>query len=159
MSDKTTDTRDAATGRLLRGHIAAQTTGVQTFLRRGPDALDDGLREEHFAFRSAVYADLGGEEQLSTLAKSYVERLAELNTVANLLALDLAKRGILSPRGRVRSSLDQFMKCLDRWDKLAQRIGMERRPKRITVDDLMNTSDEDIQKLSRVPFESGDDDA
>lgn len=58
-------------------------------------------------------------------------RLTELETVARLLASDLAQRGLLTAKGRVRSSVSKWLEVLDRWDRFAQRIGVDRRPRQV----------------------------
>jgi hypothetical protein len=70
-------------------------------------------------------------DELSTLEAAYVRRLSEVETVARLLASDLASRGLMTPRGRVRGTFSRWLECLDRWDRLAQRVGTDRRGRQV----------------------------
>jgi hypothetical protein len=80
-------------------------------------------------FRAQVIADRGGLDNLSAVEQGFVRRLAELETVARLLASDLAARGVLTAKGRVRGVYVQWLATLDRWAKYAERVGLERRAK------------------------------
>ena len=48
-----------------------------------------------------------------------------------LLADDLNRRGLLTSRGRMRSTYQAYMLAVDRWDRLAQRLGVERRQRAV----------------------------
>ena len=61
-------------------------------------------------------------------------RLAEVEVTLRLLAHDIAGRGLLTPSGGVRRVYDQLLAGVDRWDKLAQRIGVKRRVRDVTFD-------------------------
>jgi hypothetical protein len=118
-----------ADGTVREGNQTARKHGVRAFEQRGPAALPDVLRQTVEEFREAVIADRGGLTELSTLEAAYIRRLAEVEATARLLAHDLASRGLTTPRGRVRGTFSRWLECLDRWDRLAQRIGTEtRRP-------------------------------
>lgn len=71
-------------------------------------------------------------EVLSAIEGGYVRRLGELETVSRLLAGDLAQRGLFTPKGRVRSTFSRWLETLDRWDRFAQRVGVERRARRVS---------------------------
>ena len=90
---------------------------------RRTDALQQTIAE----FREAVIADRGGASELSTLESAYVRRLSEAETVARLLAADLATRGLFTPRGRVRNTFSRWTEAVSLWDRLAQRVGVDRR--------------------------------
>jgi hypothetical protein len=104
-----------------------RTHGAYSFRDRGAAALPDVLRQTVDEFREAVIADRGGASELSTLEGAYIRRLSEVETVARLLAADLASRGLTTPKGRVRGTFSRWLECLDRWDRLAQRVGTDRR--------------------------------
>jgi hypothetical protein len=82
-------------------------------------------------FREGIVRDLGGAEELSTIMHGHVRRLAELETTCRLLAGHLAQHGIFTPRGRVRSAYTQWLLTVDRWQKVAERIGIERKLKSV----------------------------
>jgi hypothetical protein len=73
-----------------------------------------------------IVADLGGESELTTLQRSYIRRLGDVEITIRLLASDIATRGLLTPAGGVRNVYGAFLAGIDRFDKLAQRIGLKR---------------------------------
>ena len=127
----------AHTGRCERGHGMRgnqlhRTHGAYSFRDRGAAALPDVLRQTVDEFRESVIADRGGPTELSTLEAAYIRRLSEVETVARLLAADLASRGLTTPKGRVRGTFSRWLECLDRWDRLAQRVGTDRRSRAVS---------------------------
>lgn len=112
--------------------------GVRAFETRGDAALPGDVRNSVDDFRLQVMRDRGGPEDLSAVETGYIRRLGELETVARLLASDLASRGLFTPRGRVRGTFSRWLETLDRWDRYAQRVGLDRKPKRLeTIDAIM----------------------
>jgi hypothetical protein len=84
-----------------------------------------------------VITDRGGTDQLTAIECGYVRRLGELETVARLLASDLAQRGLFTAKGRVRGTFSRWLETLDRWDRYAQRVGAERRAKPVRLVDYL----------------------
>lgn len=130
-----TERHAADADRCVRGHVlvgnqARRTHGVRAFETTG--RIPDVLRQTVEEFRNAVIGDRGGTSELSTLDAAYIRRLSEVETVARLLAGDLASRGLMTPKGRVRSTFSRWLECLDRWDRLAQRVGTDRRSRNVT---------------------------
>lgn len=121
-----------ARGHAMEGNQLRRVHGVRSFEERGAAALPDVLRQTVEEFRAAVIQDRGGASELSTLEMAYVRRLSEVETVARLLAADLATRGLTSARGRVRGTFSRWLECLDRWDRLAQRVGTDRRGRQVS---------------------------
>lgn len=135
-----TDRHAADAERCVRGHVlvgnqARRLHGVRAFETAG--RLPDVIRQTVDDFREAVIADRGGAAELSTLEAAYIRRLTEVETVARLLAADLATRGLTSARGRVRSTFSRWLECLDRWDRLAQRVGTDRRARAVSLRDYL----------------------
>lgn len=120
-----------ADGTVRSGNRTAQKHGVYTFEARGAAALPGDLRISVEEFRAQVISDRGGVDDLTAIDGGYIRRLSELETVVRLLASDLAQRGMFTPRGRVRTTFNRWLEALDRWDRYAQRIGHERRPKQV----------------------------
>jgi hypothetical protein len=116
----------------MRRNQIHRTHGTYSFRDRGAAALPDVLRQTVDEFRESVITDRGGHAELSTLEAAYIRRLAEVETVARLLAADLASRGLTTPRGRVRGTFSRWLECLDRWDRLAQRVGTDRRSRSVS---------------------------
>lgn len=136
MSEKQPHPEDAdrwADGTVRPGNQAARKHGVYAFENRGPTALPADLRVSVDEFRAQVIRDRGGIDGLTAIEGGYIRRLGELETVVRLLAGDLAARGLFTPRGRVRGTLSRWMESLDRWDRYAQRIGVESRKPALTL--------------------------
>lgn len=117
-------TRRDPRGRFLPGNDAARTSGVRMFMDRGELPME--LRPALDRFVAQVTTDQGGDAELTAIRGGYVRRLAELEGCLLLLTLDLQTRGLMTARGRVRNTYTLFLQTLDRWDKLAQRLGMGR---------------------------------
>ena len=119
-------------GHVLAGYPGpALKHGARSFEQRGAIALPPEFRLTVEEFRQAIISDRGGLENLSAIESGYVRRLAELETVARLLASDLGTRGVFTERGRVRSTLAKWLEVANTWDRYAQRIGLERRAKQV----------------------------
>ncbi len=111
--------------------------------KRQYNLLPADVRQELEQFRAQVIADLGGESELSAIKQQYVQRLAQIDTIINLVILDLNTRGLLTVKGKVRSTVDALFKAVDRYDKLAQRLGLERRTKKVptSIEEFMSQPD------------------
>lgn len=120
-----------ADGTVRPGNQAARKHGVRAFEERGASALPADLRVSIEDFRAQIISDRGGVDNLTAIEAAYVRRLGELETVARLLASDLASRGMFTPRGRVRGTFSRWLETLDRWDRYAQRVGVHRQAKPI----------------------------
>jgi hypothetical protein len=118
-------------GHFIVGNAQRRTHGVRAFETTGH--LPDVLRQTVEEFREAVIADRGGAAELSTLESAYIRRLSEVEAVARLLAADLASRGLTTAKGRVRSTFSRWLEAVDRWDRLAQRVGTDRRARALSL--------------------------
>jgi ribosomal protein L40E len=120
------------------GNQAARTHGLRSVqpppdLRMSADELIEG-----------IVSGLGGESELSTLKKSYVRKTADVEITLPLLTSHIARTGLITPGGRVRDSFDKLMTGLATFDRLAQRIGLERRSRRVSsLAELMAAQDAD----------------
>jgi hypothetical protein len=114
-------------GHFVRDNTARRTHGVRAFETTG--RVPDLLRQTVEQFRESVIADRGGVSELSTLELGYIQHLSNMETVARLLASDLASRGLMTAKGRVRGTLLKWLEVVGTWDRLAQRIGTDRRPR------------------------------
>jgi hypothetical protein len=124
-----------AAGHFIVGNAQRRTHGVRAFETTG--RLPDVLRQTVEEFREAVITDRGGAAELSTLESAYIRRLSEVEAVARLLAADLASRGLTTPKGRVRSTFSRWLEAVDRWDRLAQRVGTDRRARVLSLQERL----------------------
>ena len=115
-----------ARGHFRAGNQVARQLGL--YARQQPAEL----RERVDRLTAGILSDLGGEDELSTLERAYVGRLADVEVTLRLLAHDIAERGLLTPSGGVRRVYDQLLAGIDRWDRLTQRIGVKRRARRVS---------------------------
>ena len=109
----------------LPGTQAARKSGIYA-QHQPPD-----LQAVVDAMVAGIIADHGGEATLTTLEKAYIKKLADVDITIHLLAADISRRGLLTPAGGVRNVYDKFLAGLDRWDRLAQRIGLGRRARTV----------------------------
>jgi hypothetical protein len=76
---------------------------------------------------------------MGAIETGYVRRLTQLEGSLELLGEDLAARGVMTVRGRPRAAFTLFLRVLDTWDRYAQRLGIERRAKRVpTLSEVMH---------------------
>ena len=100
------------------------------------------LREKVDELRAGVIADRGGESELSALELSYVEKLGDIDVTIRLLTHDIAVNGLLTKSGGVRGVYDKLLAGLAAFDRYAQRVGLERRAKRVpSLSEIMNQGD------------------
>ena len=96
------------------------------------------LREKVDALRAGVISDRGGESELSTLERSYVEKLGDIDVTIRLLTHDIAVHGLLTKSGGVRGVYDKLLAGLAAFDRYAVRVGLERRAKSVqTIAEIM----------------------
>ena len=129
---QTANQPDAEHCRSCRSFLPFNQVALRTgiYSRQPPPS---GIREDVEAFRSGVISDRGGESQLSTLETSYVEKLGDIDITIRLLTHDIAVNGLLTPSGRVRGVYDKLLAGLAAFDRYAQRIGLERKAKRLDL--------------------------
>ena len=98
-------------------------------VKRGDVPTD--LRQSIDEFRVGLISDRGGASELSTVEAGYIARLCDVEVCCRLLQNDLVTRGVFTVKGRVRSTYDRFLTTIGTWDKLAQRVGADRRAKQV----------------------------
>lgn len=116
-------------GTVRAGNEVALKHGMRRFEQRGE--LPPDLRVTTEEFRESLISDQGGAEELTAIRAGYVRRLTEVETCVRLLSNDLVQRGLFTPRGRVRNTYSRLLETIDRWDRLAQRLGLERKTRRV----------------------------
>src|SRR2546430_1202806 len=132
------DDRDPKTGRWLPRNRGAEDTGVFTLQRRALEDWPAAWRETYEAALAGILADMGDLCELSTLEKQTIRQLATVETLATLAWADVEARGALTPRGRRRSSVDLYLKSIERFERLAKVIGLKRRQKRVADTTIEN---------------------
>jgi hypothetical protein len=118
-----------ARGHALPGNQLHRTHGTYSFRDRGEAALPSDVRMTVAEFKAQVVSDRGVE--LSAIEAARIGHLAEVETTLRLLAHDLATRGLMTAKGRVRSTFSKWLEALDRWERLAGHIGDGRRARQV----------------------------
>ena len=126
--------------------IGLPAAGLRAFQSRGEVSLPPDLRMSVDAFRTQVIEDRGGVAALSAVEAAYITRLCELEVCARLLSNDLAQRGMFTARGRVRSVYGQLLQTIDRWDRLAEKVGRERRARQVDPFDAVRAAVEEANR-------------
>lgn len=127
--------RDAR-GRVGAGNELALKHGTRRFQQKGiaPDDIVDQVAD----IQQQIVTDLGGATELSELERGVVRRLGETETLLQLFIRDFEMRGVITARGRTRTTVLTFLQTLDRWERLTQRLGLKRRTKRVpTIDEFI----------------------
>ena len=102
---------------------------VQAGLYRAQQPIE--LLAEAEAIVIGIIADKGGQDELSTLQREYVRELGRLTIMLRLLVAEIAEHGLLSPSRAPRRVFDAYLAGLDRFDRLAQRIGTKREARQL----------------------------
>ncbi len=124
--------------RFAPGNTSAQTHGAWSLQRgRGEAALPATIAQTIEEFRASVISDRGGLENMTTVEVALVRRLSELEATCRLLAADIASKGLLTPRGRVRGVYRQWLESLDRFEKYCVRVGVDRRARVVTLQERL----------------------
>lgn len=118
-------------GHFVAGNQARRTHGAYSFRDRGETSLPHDMRMSITDFRTAVTNDRGGPAELSAIEAARIGHLAEVETTLRLLVHDLASRGLMTAKGRVRSTFSKWLEALDRWERLAGHIGDGRRARTV----------------------------
>jgi hypothetical protein len=127
----------APSGRRANGTFApgnAQALRHGLYSRQVREALLPEQAEARAAIaeqRRAIEEDLGGAESLSAITRDLIGRYVELRLIADFLAHQLAAVGPLTGKGRTRSALVAWLGVVDRQQKLAIALGLERKAKRV----------------------------
>lgn len=115
-----------ADGTMRPGNQAARKHGAYSVaVQRGQ--VPDDLRVDVDVMQEQIVADLGGVENLSAIQVGYVRKLRDVEVVERMLISHIATNGLFTPRGRVRAVYTRWLEAVGTWDRLAQRIGMDRR--------------------------------
>jgi hypothetical protein len=123
-------------GHCLRGHATPgnqlhRTHGAYSFRDRGDAAISDDLRISADDLLAGVLADKGGAENCPTLLREYIRQTRNLRVVLDLLNRDMVENGLFTQKRRVRSTFSKWLETLDRFDRFATKIGLEREARQV----------------------------
>ena len=117
-------------GRFLPGNNAALTHGQYRY--RATGALPTDLRVSVDDFRDALVNAQGGLEELDQVPvrAGLVRLLVDCEVGTRLLMHEVVKRGVDTKPGR--AAYDRWLQTVDRWQRIAGSLGVERRAKDVT---------------------------
>ena len=118
-------------GHAMRGNQLHRVHGAYSFRDRGDAAIPADRRKTADDMIAGIVADKGGEANLSTLKHEYIQQARTLRVMLDLIGNYLVQNGLTTPRGRIRSAVNKYLEVFDRFDKAAQRIGLEREARQI----------------------------
>lgn len=114
-------------GRAAPGNALALRTGLRS--KRLMDAPD--IVAWHQAQVKAITTDLGGEDALTALKRGAVREAARVEVILAALGDNLLAQGTLTGKGKTRSATMVYLHTLDRFVRLVQLLGFERRARRL----------------------------
>jgi hypothetical protein len=132
--------RDAVAALRASGSQCDRETG--RFLPGDTRNLKHGLRSERLVDQPDIAAwhreqvteittDLGGDAELTALARASVREIARLEVILAALGTELLQGGVLTGKGKTRAATTTYLQVLDRFTRLAATLGLERRQKRV----------------------------
>lgn len=90
----------------------------------------------------AIARDRGGRENLTTLQQRAIDHVVECDLLLQAWRNYFREQRPFSRQGRMRTGYTAYLSTLDRWMRLAQIVGMERREKDISLHDWLNEANE-----------------
>ncbi len=116
--------------------------GNQAGLKHGlyakqPEAvLSSELQADLDTFEQGVVTDFGGIESLTTIEQGYVDKLRTVEATCQLALLNITKNGFTA------RSEQMLLQAIDRWDRIASRLGLSRRARPVpTLAEVMRDGD------------------
>lgn len=113
-------------GHFITGSQQRLTHGVRAFERHGDAVVPADVRLSADDMITGLIADKGGAQNLSTMKREYVQQARNFRVMLDLILQELVRNGVTTKGGRVRSAVSKYLEIFDRFDKVAQRLGLER---------------------------------
>jgi hypothetical protein len=114
----------------LPGNASRLKTGLRRFRRTA--ALPEDLRQSIEDFRAQLIADQGGLDELSAVRGGLIRLLVGAETAFRLAGNELSRQGgIHTPGGRL--AFDRLLTASQTWTRIAEKLGIERRARRLTL--------------------------
>ena len=113
-------------GHFIVGSQQRWVDGTRAFERHGDVVLPPHLRMSADDMLAGIIADKGGRENLTTFKREYVQQARNFRVMLDMILQELVRNGVTTKGGRVRSAVSKYLEIFDRFDKVAQRLGLER---------------------------------
>lgn len=94
-----------------------------------------GLRAQEAA--AEVFSDLGGEQECSRVLRGVVKQFARVETLLDWHWQRIGQEGPFTRTGKASSKFSALMSLLDRHTRLANTIGLQRKPKAMNLQDYI----------------------
>jgi hypothetical protein len=120
-----------AKGHALPGNTLRKTHGLYSYRDHGDRAIPADLRMSADEMLAGLIADKGGAENLTTLKREYAQQARTFHVMMDIIGNHLVRNGLTSKTGRVRSAVTKYLEIFDRFDKVAQRLGLEREARQV----------------------------
>jgi hypothetical protein len=95
--------------------------------REGREALSGEYAETFDSYVGVAVADLGGAEKVTQVEHGYIDMLATEFAISRMVGDYLFQANALTPRGRIRTAVGAYHAAVDRYHKLAEKLGLQRR--------------------------------
>jgi hypothetical protein len=118
-------------GHVLIGNQARRTHGAYSFRDRGDRAIPVDLRTSADEMLAGIIADKGGPGNMTTLKREYAQQVRTFRVMLDLIGNHIVRNGLITPGSRVRSAVNKYLEVFDRFDKAAQRLGLEREARQV----------------------------
>ena len=118
-------------GHGMRGNQLHRVHGAYSFRDQGDRVVPADLRTSADDMLAGIIADKGGTENLTTLKREYAQQVRTLRVMLDLIGNYFVRNGLTTPRGRIRSAVNKYLEVFDRFDKAAQRLGLEREARQV----------------------------
>lgn len=117
-------------GRFVRDNVASMRHGERSL--RGSGALVAELAPAKRALAARVRADLALDSEAPATVEALVDAFAEVSLLRRALYARMVEAGgVVTGKGRIRSTLSVYVTALDRELKIAQTLGLERRQRHV----------------------------
>jgi hypothetical protein len=127
--------------RCRRGHQAPKALGAQG-IRLVHGAYAESSLESLSALgaigekRAALRVHFGGEP--SVLEEDLAADYARLDVLIETVSANVAHKGVITTRGRTRSTVTLLMQLMQQRQRLAALLGLQRREKELSLDDWIS---------------------
>jgi hypothetical protein len=127
--------RSGKPGRIIRfqkGNTAALKHGLRS--KRAQLGLLPGqedLRAMLSSRRQRLHDEEGGTPDMKLLLEDWLERYQRVWILATTLESRIEQEGIVTGKGRTRATVTLYLSLVDRLNKMAERLGFERKAKQV----------------------------
>jgi hypothetical protein len=134
-------------GRAANGQAGAgNTLNLRHGLRSTQLLEQPNITAWHREQVDAITTDLGGDQELTALARASVREAARLEVILGALGDQLLAGGVLTGKGKMRAATTVYLQVLDRFTRLASALGLERRPKPVNPLDAVRAAVEEANR-------------